>query len=120
MRTTIQALNRLCKWRSVFAGWQLGTQWINGDAARMKGLAAIRDAADARLVMRVEMNALLGLLIKKGIITKGEWDRALCLEAEVYATDLEGMFPGFKATDMGLDIDIAKANETMERLRFPP
>lgn len=101
-------LNRLAKWRSVFAGWQLGT--------RQKGdpeCDAIRDHREVSLITRCEVNALTGLLIEKGLLTHEEFGIAIGKEADLMNGDLERRFPGMRATDDGIAFD-ARAAKTME------
>ena len=99
----IDWVNRLAKWRTVFAGWQLGTRPKTDPECQ-----AVRDTAEARLIMRAELSALSSLLIDKGVFSELEFVERLNLAAE----DLEGLmqrrFPGAKATDSGLEIDLAK------------
>ena len=47
-----EALNRVAKWRTVFTGWQIGTR-PKGDPE----CDAIRDASEARILLRVEVSA---------------------------------------------------------------
>ena len=61
--TAIQALNRVAKWRTLFAGWQLGTR-PKGDPES----DAVRDHREITILLRVEQSAIIGLLIRKGII----------------------------------------------------
>jgi len=84
-------LNRLAKWRSIFAGWQLGTR---KDSER-----------EQLLMLRVEASALTGLLIKKGVISQQEFQAALIDETRQYQLDLEKRFPGVRAQDYGLQIN---------------
>jgi hypothetical protein len=107
---TSGALNRVCKWRTLFAGWQLGTRPDTDAECR-----AVRDQRDLLIMLRCENNALLSLLIKKGLINEMEWLQML----EVSAKDLDKLyeekFPGFRTTDMGIQMfDLAKARKTME------
>lgn len=105
---TRQKLERLCKWRSVFTGWQLGTRPASDPETQ-----AIRSSSEARLLMRAELSALTGLLIKKGIITEDEFAQALGDEADLLCADLEKLFPGMAATDEGMRYD-SRAAETMK------
>lgn len=103
------ALNRLAKWRVVFVGWQLGT--------RMKGDAeadAVRDHRELTIALRVEVNAMIGLLVDKNLITQEEWFQRLTKEAESLEKDYEARFPGYKATDVGMTIDVQQAVKTSE------
>jgi hypothetical protein len=111
--SNIDWLNRLAKWRAVLAGWQLGT--------RMKGdpeSDAVRDHREATLLLRAEMNALTGLLIKVGIITVQQMHEAMIEEAKLACEDLEKRFPGFSAVDNGMEMDPRKAAETTKG--WPP
>lgn len=100
-------LNRLCKWRAVFAGWQLGSRPKTDPEA-----AAVRDATDARLLMRVEITALVALLVQKGMFTATEFAAQTEVEAECLMELLEKKFPGFRATDDGIMMDPQIAQKT--------
>lgn len=101
-------LNRLAKWRSVFAGWQLGTRPI-GDPE----CSAVRDHREVTILMRTELNAMLKLLTDKGVFTVEEFQTGMIEEAELLSKDYEHKFPGMKATDMGIQYD-QRAQETMK------
>lgn len=107
------ALNRLAKWRSWFAGWQLGTQSTSHGPTR-----ALRDATEARLLMRAELTALTSVLLTKGLMTEDEIREAVAREADFLSESLSKRFPGVEATDHGLTMD-ARAFETMRREGFP-
>lgn len=100
MTAPIDWLNRLAKWRSVLAGWQLGTRGTEDPECQ-----AVRDHREGSLLLRAEMNALCDLLIQKKIITAQELQAAMVKEAELACADLEARFPGFEATDYGMDMD---------------
>lgn len=112
MSAAHRALNRLAKWRSVLAGWQLGTR-PKGDPE----CDAVRDLRELQLLMRAELNALTGLLVEKGIFTTEEWDAALAKEADLLSEEYAQRFPGFRATDVGLEMDLKVAGETMKGWR---
>ncbi|MBN8493229.1 MAG: hypothetical protein J0M00_17615 [Burkholderiales bacterium] len=101
------ALNRLTKWRTVFAGWQLGTR-AKGDPE----CDAVRDHREVTMLMRCELNALAGLLIEKGVLTAEEYQRRLDSEADYLSAQYARKFPGFKATDHGIDVNTAIAADT--------
>ena len=92
-----RALQKVAKWRLLFVGWQLGTRPDTDPESQ-----AVRDHRDLSLMLRIEMNALTGLLLKKGIFTEQEWRDALEAEAEQYDKDLEKRFPGVRSTENGL------------------
>jgi len=106
------ALNKLCKWRSVFAGWQLGTRLDTDPESK-----AVRDHREATMLMRVECNALAALLIKKGVFTDVEWTQQVLEEAEHLDAQYQKRFPGFKSTPNGMDINLAIARDTMQGWR---
>lgn len=56
-----EAMNKLAKWRSIFAGWQLGTR-AKGDPES----DAVRDHREATILLRAEVNALTACLIEGG------------------------------------------------------
>lgn len=101
---TLAALNRAAKWRSLLAGWQLGTRSDTDPEC-----AAVRDHRDATTMLRIESTALTALLIDKGVFTQHEWDAMLERAATKYETDMEVRFPGVRATDIGLSIDARAA-----------
>jgi len=107
-----RALNRLAKWRTALAGWQLGTR-TDTDAE----CQAVRDHREATLILRAEVTALTVLLLEKQIFTKKEIDDQISIEAQYLEQALERQFPGFKATDSGMSIDVAMAQETMRGWR---
>jgi len=102
-----EALNRLTKWRSVFAGWQLGTR-PKGDPE----CDAVRDHREVTILLRAEVTTIIGLCVKKGLFTTEEFQQALMEEAEQLSKDYESRFPGMKATDIGIQYDM-RAAETM-------
>lgn len=99
-KTAAQALNRLAKWRTIFTGWQLGTRSKFDPEA-----AAVRDAAESRLILRAEVSALVALLVQKEVITKEEWEAQLIFEADNLEGELERLFPGASASDEGMVLD---------------
>lgn len=108
-------MNRLAKWRVVFASWQLGTR-SDQDAE----CAALKDHREVTLMLRAEVTALTGLLIDKGIISVDEFTERVESESKYLCDLYETRFPGFHATDQGLTIDAKKAAETAARMHWPP
>lgn len=111
----IDWLNRLAKWRTLYAGWQLGTRTDTDPEA-----LALKDHRESTLIQRVELSALAGLLIEKGIMTREEYGARLNHEAMVLEGALQKRFPGIKATDQGLTMSLPEAAETMARYHFKP
>lgn len=112
--TSFDALNKLAKWRNVFASWQLGTRLDNDGECR-----AVKDHRELSILMRAELSALTGLLIKKGVISQAGFEAALVSEAGQLDQDYERKFPGFSTDQDGVHMQLPEARETMRRLGFP-
>lgn len=97
-------VQRLGKWRTIFAGWQLGTR-AKGDPEG----DAVRDLRELCLLMRAELNAFGVLLIGAGVFDAKEFHDALQVEARLLCAELEKRFPGASATDDGMALDMQKA-----------
>ena len=106
------ATQRLARWRTLFAGWQLGTR-AKGDPEG----DAVRDHREVTILLRAEMNALLGLLVEKGVITFEEFAVALEREADLLSADYARRFPGIRAADHGLEFVPHIAADTMRGWR---
>lgn len=105
------ALNRLAKWRTIFAGWQLGTR-ASGDPE----CEAVRDHREVTMMLRAEVSAMNILLIEKGIYTLAEFQHQLLEEAGRLNRQYELFFPGMRAGEDGMILD-AKAAQTMQGWR---
>lgn len=106
------AVQRLAKWRTLFAGWQLGTR-AKGDPEG----DAVRDHREVTILLRAEMSALLGLLVEKNVITFEEFGAALEREADLLSADYARRFPGIRAADHGLEFVPHIAADTMRGWR---
>lgn len=93
----INWIERMGKWRTVFAGWQLGTR-PKGDPE----CDAVRDHRELTMALRAEVNAQTQLLIKKGVFTAEEYGVQVQEEAKHLCEAFERRFPGCRATDDGL------------------
>lgn len=102
------ALERLCKWQMIFAGWQLGTR-LKGDPES----DAVCDHREVTMLLRAEVSALVGLLIEHNLVTEQEWLYRLGVEAEALSAMYSKKFPGLTATDDGIDMKLPEAAETM-------
>lgn len=100
-------LNKLAKWRSVFAGWQLGTR-LKGDPEG----DAVRDHREATILLRAEVTALVTVLVQRGVITLQDWKQTLEAEAAHLDRAYEERFPGFQTTQNGVEINLKRAVET--------
>ena len=58
--TVMDKINRLTKWKMVFAGWQLGTRPV-GDPE----CDAVRDHREVTILLRAEITTLLALSLRK-------------------------------------------------------
>jgi hypothetical protein len=101
-------LNKLAKWRTVFAGWQLGTRLDTDPECQ-----AVKDQRELLMLMRVELNALTRLLLESKAFSQTEYQEAVLVEAEWLDHANEQRFPGFKSTEFGMNIDAVVAAETM-------
>lgn len=112
--STFEALNKLAKWRAVFASWQLGTRLLSDGETR-----AVKDHREVTILLRAELNAMLGLLIQKGIFTAEEFDASLHNEAHLLDKDYEEKFPGFSTSQEGVHMNAPVALETMRKMGLP-
>lgn len=117
----LDPMNRLCKWRTVLAGWHTGTKSLRTPSGTPEpGVQAMRDFMDKWLITRVESNALAGLMIAKGVFTAEEFTLACYQEAVHLDAQLQRQFPGFVTSDDGVTIyDMKLARKTMHDLGFP-
>lgn len=112
----MRILNKLAKWRTIFAGWQLGTRSTNDPECN-----AVKDHRETTILLRAEASALVGLLVMKGLITSEEFTVALIHEAELLSKDYERRFPGMRATDDGIEIfDIPAVDKWMKAEHWKP
>lgn len=115
MKSNIDWLNRVCKWRSWFAGWQLGTR-AKGDPES----DAVRDHREITILLRAECSAIARVLIEKKIVTVEEFTDIVNDECHALCLMYERAYPGVEATDYGLNMDTKMALETMKRMNFKP
>lgn len=111
----VRALNRLARWRTVFASWQLGTRSDTDGECE-----AVKDHREATMLLRAEVSALVALLMNKGLFTRVDFTEQLGKEAELLMRAYEKHFPGFRTDDDGVVLDVPVANETIKKLHFPP
>ena len=108
-RDLIRQLNKLAKWRQVFAGWQLGTR-----SDRNAECAAVRDHREATILMRAELTALIHVLQRQGVFTAEEYQTALAEEAALLDRAYELKFPGIRTSDDGVVYQLPEAVQTMQ------
>lgn len=114
-RVAEASLQRLGKWRSVFAGWQLGTR-ARGDGES----EAVRDHREVTMLLRAEVSALTRILLEAKVVDQNTLTRIVGEEAEYLSQAYERTFPGAKAIDDGMTFDLKVWVETTRRLGFPP
>ncbi len=111
----LRVINKLCKWRSFFASWQLGTR-LESDGE----VKAVKHQRELSILLRVDVNALAGLMLRKGVFTQEEYQRALIQEAKYLDHAYEESFPGWRSTETGMSMKMPEAGETMRKMGFPP
>lgn len=107
-----RAANRLTKWRSIFAGWQLGTRPVGDPESD-----AVRDHRELTMLLRAEVNGLIQILLTKGIVTPDELDAIFAEEFDHLADAYAQRFPGISATLAGMRFQMPEAANTMKGWR---
>ncbi len=105
----LDALNRVCKWRRVFTGKMFGSGTEDDPL-----IVGSNDLQEARLIIRVEMTSITGLLLRAGVFTQGELNEAIREEADLLNADYAKRFPGFTAENDGMHMEPVLAMETMK------
>jgi hypothetical protein len=109
----MDALQRLAKWRQIFASWQLGTRPSDDPEVQ-----AVRDQREILLLLRAEVNALTVIMLRRRMMTQPEFEAALDIEAEHLMRALEKRFPGATAELDGMHVDMQQAEPWWSK--FPP
>ena len=94
------AINRVAKWRRAFATWQQANEFD-----------AIKDHRELTILLRVEMSALQGMLLARGLITEGELCDAIEREALRLDKAYSEKFRGITSDPEGLVINPAVVQE---------
>lgn len=95
-----KALNKLAKWRTVFASRIMGTQTTEHVPTK-----ALKEIVEGQLIMRAELNALLRHLTVNKMITNEQWLEAVKDEAITLDKLMEIRFPGITTSDQGVHFD---------------
>ncbi len=103
------ALNRVCKWRRVFTGKMVGS-----GAEDDPLIVGMNDIQEARIITRVELTAITGLLLRAGVFTPEELHAAIENEADLLNADFARQFPGFTAQDDGMHMETEAMLKTMK------
>ena len=104
-----RSLEKLAKWRGVLAAWQLGTRSIDNAECQ-----AVRDHRELTILMRAELNALVGLCLRQGLFSEEEYQSQLSQEASALDQAYEAKFPGISTSAEGIHYDVPVAVETMK------
>lgn len=112
---THRAVHILSRWRTLFAGWQLGTR-PDTDAEA----AAVRDHREATLLHRAELSALTTLLLDKATFTQHEFLAAMEREATLLNMALADQFPGVTARMDGLHMEPKTVTKWMRERHWKP
>lgn len=107
-------LERVCKWRAVFAAMQLGTR-KQGDSE----FQAVKDQRELIILLRIETTALVALLVEKGVITISEFQNQLGYEADALNEAFSQRFPGARAELDGIHYDFGDSRLAAWLARFP-
>jgi len=68
-------------------------------------------------LLLLRASAFTVLCIQKGIFSKEEFQQAVIDECALTQNDLEKKFPGFKANENGMSMDVEKAAKTTKNWR---
>lgn len=109
-----KAMNTLAKWRSVYAGWRLGTTSKNDGQYQYT-----KDLHEQLLLLRAEVSACFFLFLECGL-THEQVQERMIIEFEALSKAHEGKFPGYSADMDGIHMNVLEARDTMRRLGFPP
>jgi hypothetical protein len=106
------AIQKLCKWRGVFAGWQLGTRTSEDPECQ-----AVRDHREVTMLMRAELNALTRCCIDAGLFTEETFTKQLGEEAQFLDKSYEEKFPGYSTDLDGVHMKMPEAFNTSKGWR---
>jgi hypothetical protein len=109
-----RVLNKVAKWRRFFASWQLGTR-LETDGE----FKAVSHNREMYIMLRIEQNALVTLLVKKGTFTAEEYQDQVIAAAKALDHAYEESYPGFRSTENGMSMKMPEALETMQNMGFP-
>lgn len=117
-----EALEKLAKWRSVYAGWRLGTRLSNDGESKYT-----RDLHEQILILRADCSAL-AFLVRDALVATGMSEAAAHEKLQERmlqeVTELDRLqslkFPGMSSTPDGISYKLPEARDTMTRLGFAP
>lgn len=112
-RLVFEAANKLAKWRSVYAGWRLGTRAKSDGESQYT-----RDLHEQLLLLRAEVSALTWLVRDLGATHEQVQERMLTEYTELDKLQ-EQKFPGFRTEQGGVHMQFPDAADTMRSKGFP-
>jgi hypothetical protein len=107
-------MNRVVQWKEILANWQLGTKDDSDGSFR-----ALQDLHDTTMRKGVKLEALVELLLARGIIRPEDLLEKQIELAVRLDQSLEVKFPGVKVTDSGIQVDEDVFEKTKSDLGFP-
>jgi hypothetical protein len=107
-------MNRVVQWKEILANWQLGTKDDSDGSFR-----ALQDLHDTTMRKSVKLEALVELLLSRGIIRPEDLLEKQIELAVRLDQSLEVKFPGVKVTDSGIQVDEDVFEKTKIDLGFP-
>jgi hypothetical protein len=110
----LRALNRLAKWRFVFASRMFGSRPDTDEPTKV-----FKDLVERTLILRAEVTALTALLVEQRMIYEDDFARHVAVEAGHLERLLEQQFPGFRSAEHGMEVyDTGLVVETAKN--WPP
>lgn len=119
--TTLDDIHRLGMRLRQYARYSLGR--ILGTVPITSGRYKYHiDHQERSLFMRADLNALTGLLVKKGVFTEQEWNEAWTKEAEQYCEDLARQWPEIQVAHNGrsFQLDTVGFDKRCKAEEWPP
>ena len=104
-------LELLCKWRQVYC--------LQATSGQIGFERYVRDAAEAKLLHRAELSAIVALLVQKKVFTNVEFAAQVEVESEFLNEAMQKTFPGFTAKDNGIALTNPMVTQTMKNWQQP-
>lgn len=105
-----EMLNTITKWKSIFAGWQLGSRPL-GDPE----CDAVRDHREISILQRLEVNALTQILYANKIFTQEDFEqiRAKWNEGITAESDQEAAVQDHRGVTISLRVEISAISQLL-------
>lgn len=114
MARDVALWNKLAKWRTVFASWQLGTRSDTDPECK-----AVKDHREVTIFLRAEVNAITRVLLDRGVISESQLIQYMDEEARYLDRAYEHDWPGITTSEVGIHFSMPEAIETMKRFASP-